>query len=88
MTDGFEFDPARLTVDAGVTVRWTNDSDVPHTVTAETDGLPARAAYFASGGFDTERAARADVRGGLVDPDHLRAVAALFCEICVHAMPL
>jgi len=66
MTDDFAYDPDRLTVDAGTTVRWTNDGDVGHTVTAYGDGIPADAAYFASGGFDSERAARDGVSGGLV----------------------
>jgi plastocyanin len=66
MTDDFGYDPERLGVDAGTTVRWANDSDVGHTVTAYGDGIPVDAAYFASGGFETERAARADPRGGLI----------------------
>jgi len=66
MTDDFAYDPARITVDAGTAVRWENDSDVGHTVTAYGGGIPADAVYFASGGFDTERAARDAVAGGLV----------------------
>lgn len=66
MTDGFSFDPARLTVSPGTTVRWVNDSDVGHTVTAYADRVPSDSTYFASGGFDSERAARTDARGGLV----------------------
>lgn len=34
---GFAFSPARLAVEAGTTVTWTNDDGVPHTVTS-TDG--------------------------------------------------
>jgi len=67
MTGDFGYDPERIRVDAGVTVRWVNDSAVGHTVTAYEAGIPDRAAYFASGGFDGERAARNDVRGGLLD---------------------
>jgi plastocyanin len=42
MTDGQQFDPPRVTVPAGTTVLWRNDSSVPHTVTA--DPAPARTA--------------------------------------------
>ena len=66
MTDDFSFDPARLTVESGTTVTWVNDSDVGHTVTAYDDAIPDDAAYFASGGFDSERAARNDVADGVV----------------------
>lgn len=62
------FQPRRLTVAPGTTVEWTNDSDVPHTVTAFEDRIPDAADYFASGGFETERAARNDISGGLLEP--------------------
>lgn len=32
--DNFTFAPAELTVAPGTTVTWTNDDDIPHTVTA------------------------------------------------------
>ena len=32
----FTFDPPQLTVKAGTTVVWTNDDDIPHTVTSTT----------------------------------------------------
>lgn len=66
MTDSFAFDPIRLTVDTGTTVKWVNDSDVGHTVTAYQDRIPTDAAYFASGGYESETAARNDVSGGLL----------------------
>jgi plastocyanin len=66
MTDGFAYDPARITVPAGSTVRWVNDDDVRHSVTAYARGVPADASYFASGGFESERAARDDIGGGLI----------------------
>lgn len=66
MTDRYGFDPERRTVGPGTTVRWVNDSSVGHTVTAYADRIPDDAPYFASGGFDSERAARNDVEGGLV----------------------
>lgn len=68
MASGSAFDPSTVTVDPGATVTWTNGSDVDHTVTASGDRLPEGAAYFASGGFGSEAAARADVMGGLVPP--------------------
>jgi Plastocyanin len=75
MTTEFAFDPARVTVDAGATVTWVNDSGVAHTVTADDDTLPPGAAYFASGGYATERAARTDLRDGLIAPDETYAHA-------------
>jgi plastocyanin len=33
--DNFIFSPATLTVAPGTTVTWTNDDDIPHTVTAK-----------------------------------------------------
>ena len=69
MPGGLAFDPDTVRVDAGATVRWVNESGISHTVTAYADELPDGAAYFASGGFDSERAARDDVQGGFVAPD-------------------
>jgi len=69
MTDDFDYEPARITVATGTTVRWENAGEVAHTVTAYGDGIPADADYFASGGFESERAARADLRGGLIGGD-------------------
>lgn len=62
------FQPPRLEVAPGTTVEWVNDSDAPHTVTAYDDGIPEDASYFASGDFDSERAARNDISAGLLDP--------------------
>ncbi len=67
MTAEFTFDPERVTVDAGETVEWVNESDVGHTVTAEADGIPTAATYFASGDFDTEQAARDGLSEGLIE---------------------
>lgn len=66
MNEDFAFDPKTLTVSAGTTVRWVNDSAIRHTVTAYGDRIPTATAYFASGGFESERAARNDVSGGLI----------------------
>lgn len=66
MTDDFGFEPKTATIETGETVTWTNESDVAHTVTAYGDRIPDGAAYFASGGFESERAARNHLNEGLV----------------------
>lgn len=58
MTDGLRFEPSDRTVSTGTTVTWENAGSVDHTVTAYGAALPSGAAYFASGGFDGEQAAR------------------------------
>jgi plastocyanin len=55
-TDAFK--PATLTVEVGETVVWKNTSKQGHTVTAYEDDIPEEAAYFASGGYDSQSAAR------------------------------
>ncbi|MFB6069006.1 MAG: plastocyanin/azurin family copper-binding protein [Halobacterium sp.] len=57
MTGSLTFDPDHVKVDAGTTVTWKNASGIGHTVTAYEDELPDGASYFASGGFDSEKAA-------------------------------
>ena len=52
------FAPETLRVDAGTTVVWKNTSTRGHTVTAYGDTLPEEATYFASGGYESEAAAR------------------------------
>lgn len=69
MTDDFRFRPETLRVNRGATVAWVNAGNVAHTVTADESGLPEGVAYFASGGFDSERAARNDLEGGLIGAD-------------------
>ncbi len=66
MTPGRTFTPTTLEVTAGTTVEFVNGSGEAHTVTAEEDALPDGAEYFASGGFDSEAEARADLSGGLI----------------------
>lgn len=66
------FDPVELTVATGERVRWRNTSARAHTVTAYGDLLPSGAAYFASGGFETEAAAREafwDDMGGALETE-------------------
>jgi plastocyanin len=62
------FVPQQITVAAGETVTWVNDSSQTHTVTAYQDSLPEGAPYFASGDLPSEQAARADIAAGLVRP--------------------
>lgn len=52
------FEPASLEVAAGETVLWRNTNTRAHTVTAYEEQIPADAEYFASGGYDSEQAAR------------------------------
>ena len=68
MTDAQRFDPAEITVEAGQTIEFTNDSSELHTVTAYEGELPPGADYFASGGFSSEEEARANLSEGLIDP--------------------
>ena len=64
MTDSLAFEPGNLTVSTGTTVTWENGGTVAHTVTAYDDSSPSGAAYFASGEYDSEQAARDGFRGG------------------------
>lgn len=52
------FRPATVTVPVGSTVVWKNTSSRSHTVTAYEGSLPDGAAFFATGGYDGETAAR------------------------------
>lgn len=52
------FRPEEITVEVGTTVTWENTSGHGHTVTAYEGGIPDDAEYWASGGFDSEDAAR------------------------------
>lgn len=67
MTDQLVFDPEDITIAPGDTVVWENVGTIGHSVTAYEAEIPADAAYFASGGFDTESAARSGYAVG--DPD-------------------
>jgi plastocyanin len=55
-TDSFR--PERVTVTVGDPVVWHNTSSHAHTVTAYGDPIPDGADYFASGGYESESAAR------------------------------
>ncbi|MFC7068320.1 cupredoxin domain-containing protein [Halobaculum lipolyticum] len=52
------FSPYEVTVAVGDTVVWENTSTRAHSVTAYDDQIPADADYFATGGYDSEAAAR------------------------------
>ncbi|UIO98524.1 plastocyanin/azurin family copper-binding protein [Halobaculum sp. CBA1158] len=52
------FRPYEITVSVGDTVVWDNTSTRAHSVTAYEEEIPAEAEYFATGGFDSEAAAR------------------------------
>jgi plastocyanin len=58
MTDNLVFVPDDLTIAPGDTVIFENVGAVGHSVTAYEDELPADATYWASGGFESESAAR------------------------------
>ncbi|MDZ7729993.1 MAG: plastocyanin/azurin family copper-binding protein [Natrialbaceae archaeon] len=65
-----DFTPERLKVPVDTTVVWQNTSGARHTVTAYDALIPEGAVYFATGGYESEAAARAAwERGeGGIDP--------------------
>ncbi|WP_460562117.1 cupredoxin domain-containing protein [Halorubrum pallidum] len=52
------FRPTEVTIGVGETVVWENTSARSHTVTAYEGAIPDDAEYFASGGYESEEAAR------------------------------
>ena len=50
--------PENFELRVGESVVWRNTGSRTHTVTAYESGIPENAAYFASGGFESEKAAR------------------------------
>jgi len=58
------FEPEQLTVSQGDTVAWTHSAGEPHNVVAYTNGIPEAADYWASGGFESEEAARSGWENG------------------------
>ncbi|WP_049981287.1 cupredoxin domain-containing protein [Halolamina rubra] len=52
------YDPPEITVARGEEVVWENTGTRDHTVTAYEASLPDGAAFFASGGYEDEQAAR------------------------------
>ena len=57
MTDDQVFEPATITIAAGDTVTFVNNSRASHSVTAYQDEIPEGAEYFSSGGFSSEQEA-------------------------------
>lgn len=84
------YEPAELTVEVGTTVTWHNTDRGVHTVTAYADGIPEGGTYFASGGYDSEAAAReawlADTGGG-IDPgdtfEHTFGSPGTYAYVCI-----
>jgi len=69
MTDGQRFEPVVLEVPVGTSVRFSNDSDEAHTVTAYEGAIPDDARYFASGvEVRSEEEAREKVARSLLPP--------------------
>jgi plastocyanin len=52
------FKPPELTISVGDEVVWYNTSSRAHSVTAYENAIPEGAEYFATGGYDSEAAAR------------------------------
>ena len=84
------FVPAEISVTVGDTLVWGNNNDRPHTVTAYEESIPADAAFFASGGFDSESAARDGYNSdftGAIDPgntyEHTFEVPGSYSYFCV-----
>ncbi|MFC4406167.1 plastocyanin/azurin family copper-binding protein [Haloarchaeobius iranensis] len=84
------FRPAEFEVTVGDTVVWKNTSSKAHTVTAYEAAIPEDAAYFASGEFDGEDAARDawfDSRGGAIPVgetyEHTFEVAGEHNYVCI-----
>ena len=58
------FEPADLTVSQGDTVAWVHSAGEAHSVSARADSVPDEATYWASGGFESEEAARSGWENG------------------------
>ena len=59
------FRPPTVTVGVGEAVVWKNTSTRAHSITAYEKAIPHAAEYFASGGFESESAARESWNGSL-----------------------
>ena len=66
--NGHHFEPATLTISAGETITWVNESDEAHTVTAFEKRFPAGADYFSSGGASSESEANDSLPNELIEP--------------------
>ncbi|MEF8838030.1 MAG: plastocyanin/azurin family copper-binding protein [Haloarculaceae archaeon] len=63
------FEPRTVSIEPDDTVVWYNNSSKVHTVSAYEGSLPTDAAYFSTGGFESEDAARQAFANGA---GHLR----------------
>lgn len=84
------FSPGELTVSVGDEVVWENTSSRAHTVTAYENAIPEEASYFASGGYESESAAReawAQDLGGRIDNgerfSHTFEVSGRYDYVCI-----
>lgn len=89
-----EFVPMEYEATVGETVVWKNTSEAVHTVTAYEGAIPDDADYFATGGFETEEAARqgwADNGGGGFDTretyEHTFEVPGTYSYVCIPHEP-
>lgn len=87
------FLPRQYETRVGEPVVWGNSSSRAHTVTAYADRIPEGATYFASGGFENERAAREgwmDGTGGIQPGEtysHTFRVDGTFHYFCIPHEP-
>lgn len=84
------FIPEVHEVAAGDTVVWKNTSGADHTVTAYEDRIPEDAAYFATGGYESEETAREkwyDSLGGGLGPgetfEHTFEIPGTYNYVCI-----
>jgi plastocyanin len=81
------FTPATVNIGVGDRVGWINDSEWGHTVTAYEDDIPAEAAFFTTGRYDTEQAARDEWPDGNLEVgetyEHTFEVAGEYDYFCV-----
>ncbi|ESP87171.1 cupredoxin domain-containing protein [Candidatus Halobonum tyrrellensis] len=86
---GTAFRPYSLTASVGDEVVWKNTSTRAHTVTADADQIPDGADYFASGGYDSEEAAREawdGANGAITSDDYYRhtfEVPGTYTYLCI-----
>ena len=62
------FTPETIEISVGEAVKWVNDTDEAHTVTAVEDPFPAGAEYFSSGGATSEDEANQNLAEELINP--------------------
>lgn len=66
--ENHKFRPETIEISSGEVVKWFNDTDEAHTVTAVEDSLPNDAEYFSSGGASSEDEATGELSGELIEP--------------------